>query len=84
MVDKADCSELIEPRQAGDELMREVERLWNSWDCCLESLPRPPGLTVEMLDRAEDLILDWHVSGVPRGAPLVVVLYKMLTTATGG
>jgi hypothetical protein len=85
MVDKAGSSALIEPRQAGvDALLREVIAIEDAWDGVPGSLDLPPGLTVEMVDLAEDLILDWEGTAHYRAAPLVVVLFKMFAMVKVG
>ena len=81
MVDKAQNDTLLRQRQAGAELLREVLDLSERWDGKFPWLDLPPGLSIEVVDRAEDLILEWKGSGEYRAAPLVVVLCKMLMEA---
>jgi hypothetical protein len=49
-----------------------------NWDMRPDSIVRPPGLTLDVMDRADDLIIDWQESGEPMTWPLIVLLYEMM------
>ena len=77
MVDKAQNYALNAEGQVGESLWEDLITLNEKWDGDFASLSLPPGLTAEMVDRAEDLILDWERIGHYRAAPLVVGLFKL-------
>ena len=78
MVDKATAPPLSESGQAGDGTLRAQIPMPGVWGLRPESLIRPKSLTLEMMDRADDLIWDWHNSHEPTTWPLIVLLYELM------
>jgi hypothetical protein len=49
-----------------------------SWDMRPDSIVRPAGLTLEMMDKAHALVDEWDESDEPMAWPLIVLLYELM------
>ena len=73
---------LSDSRQAVEHLLRDVVEFGDRWDGNIASLDLPPGLSADVIARAEDLVLDWKHSAEYRAVPLVMAIYEMITAGS--